>query len=191
MSAIALVAPRVGPSGRDLLELLALCPCMPTRWVNVMLGHRNLASTRQLLARLAAARLVACDQAGRQGRVWSLAGPQSQADGITLGLADTRTAVPLWPRRTSATRRVQPTPATMTSYRALAAAAAASASPTRPVLVAWEQPWRRRLELPSGRRVWVRMPAAALLRLGDESRSLLLLPDPGTRPVASHAVSLR
>src|ERR1700737_4826374 len=59
-------APRIGPSGRAALQLLACCPRMPTNVVGILLGHRHAVTTAQLLARLRRAGL-AQDQSSRLG----------------------------------------------------------------------------------------------------------------------------
>src|SRR4051794_41872989 len=66
----------IGPTARRALDLLAMCPQMPTEIVHVIVGAGHPGSTRQLLARLAAAQRVRAERwtpprATRPVRLWT------------------------------------------------------------------------------------------------------------------------
>src|SRR5204862_1451677 len=73
------VARRLGPAGRDALQLLGSCPRIPTDVAFQLLGHGHIGSTRQVLARLRAMGLARMETvtpgtllSDRTVRLWSL-----------------------------------------------------------------------------------------------------------------------
>ena len=76
------------------------------------------------------------------------------------------------------------------AYRALAASSATFAS--RPIVRVWEQPWIRWYQSSADRVVRVRLPAGVVLESSTAVlQPIVLLPDTGTRPVASYRTTLR
>jgi hypothetical protein len=190
---------RVGPSGCAALQLLACCPRVPTDVVATLLRMQHTRSAAQLLLRLRTTGLARFETAkpgplvgSRRVRLWTLT-----HDGRTFletrGLARSEEAVDGLPygrpARWPETARQRDTPMLITAYRMLAEVAAGIDHPLR--MVAWEHPWTRTLAHPeSGRARRVQLPASVRLMPSNASREqprgLLLVPDLGTRPVASY-----
>ena len=160
----------LGPAGRAALQLLGCCPRMPTSVVTVLLGHRQAATTAQLLARLATRRHGAVSDRAPGPR----AGLASASAVVTHGCGAPRIAslaaiVGLPPTRTTRSTanpnagarpaRQRDVPLLVACYHLLAELARGLDGPLR--VRAWEHPWVRTVpptEGSRGRRV--RLPAA-------------------------------
>jgi hypothetical protein len=87
-------------------------------------------------------------------------------------------------------RRRQADTTLMAAYRAVAAISALFAS--RPTIRAWQQPWIRFYQSAPDQLLRVRLPAGVVLESPTAGlQPILLLPDVGTRPVASFRTTLR
>jgi len=196
---------RVGRSGCAALQLFACCPRVPTDVVASLLGMRHDRSAAQLLHRLRTARLTELESVkpgpvvgSRRIRLWSLT-PAGHAyleeGGMAPPSSEPRGLLPFGrPGRWPDTARQRDTPMLVAAYRLLAEVASSVDRPVR--VAAWEHPWIRTVaHTDSGRARRVHLPAAAVLTQGSaacqQARSLLLLPDLGTLPVASYLPVLR
>jgi hypothetical protein len=186
---------RRGPSGRYLLLLVALCLRIPTDCIAGILRHRSEASTRQLLARVSAAGLISFERAragsvlgGGAFRMWFLTKTGVRA---VTDLAETEPSCALLDGVTfTNSRRRRGIVPLVAAYRALAASSATFAS--RPIIRVWEQPWVRWYQSSADRVVRVRLPASVVLESSTAVlQPIVLLPDTGTRPVASYRTTLR
>jgi len=177
---------------------------MPADVVRVLLGHRHVASTVQVLARLRQAGL-ASDQLARLGvlvgsrrtRLWTLTAAGRQF--IASSAAQSSAAEQVLMRYGEMERCRDPVrqhdlPLLVACYRLLAAVASRLEQPVR--VCAFEHPWLRTIgpmEGKPGRRV--RVPAAAVLHGrqpdGEASVALLLVPDLGTAPLSSYRPMLQ
>ena len=195
----------IGPAGRAALRLLWCCPRMPTGAVAVLLGHRQAATTAQLLARLRRAGMAQFETVrlgpvlgSRPLRLWSLT-DTGRAFVAPVGATSAEEALDLTiygqPERRRETARQRDMPLLLACYRLLAELARDS-DPQLRVRV-WEHPWIRTVPTTeSFRGRHARLPAAAVLESprdfeGDQSSTLLLLPDLGTAPLASYRSTLQ
>ena len=200
----------VGPSSREALQLLSCCPRLPTSVVNVLLGHRQAASTSQLLTRLRRGGMVR-HETGRPGpllgsrplRLWSLTNT-GRAFVASLCTAPTVESLELavcgQHERTRETTRQPDLPLLLACYRLLAETVllALDHGADRPPRIRfWEHPWIRTIPPTAhSRRRHMRLPAAAVIERrspaeGSLLSGLLLLLDLGTAPLASYRFTLQ
>ena len=177
---------------------------MPGEVLAVLLGHRRVASTMQLLARLRRAGLVRGQLvrlgalAGSPVRLWTLTAAGSQfiagsaAGSITPARSSVRYGEP--PEHWRDPARQRDIPLLLACYRLLAAVAGSLEQPVR--VCAFEHPWIRTVApIQGNRRLHVRAPAAAVLQDcqpdGGPPVGLLLVPDVGTAPLSSYRPMLQ
>jgi hypothetical protein len=177
---------------------------MPADVMAILLGHRRVVSTTQLLARLRRAGLASDQLAGlgalvgSRVRLWTLTAAGHQL----IAGSPAEPSAPAWgpipygepPERWRDPGRQRDIPLLVACYRLLAAVASGLEQPVR--VCAFEHPWIRTVTPIEGkRRRHVHAPAAAVLRgrqpEGGPPVALLLLPDLGTAPLSSHRPMLQ
>jgi len=193
---------RVGPAGREVLQLIAVCPRIPTDVACRLLSTRLPASTMQVLTRLRASGLVRTETvspgpliAERGLRLWSLTSKGEAVVAATPTIA-IRNSLPYGPpERPRDPRRQLSAALQIAAFRLLVALLARIERPSR--IAAWEHPWIRKTHEPThaGSHREVRLPAAAVIVDGKEPSRLiarlLLLPDLGTAPVNGYRRVIR
>src|SRR5438876_483339 len=190
--------PHLGPTGYEALQLLAVCPRVPTDVACQLLGAGHPGSVMQVLARLSKSGFVRTETASpgpllsaRHVRLWSLTGTGRAVLTARGWMTPSDVGPPFGSSdRSRASRRQTGFALLIASYRVLARVVAGVDGPCR--VAAWEHPWVRVTEGrgEATRQRHIRLAAAAALVGLRETMTvitrLLIIPDLGTAPVSSY-----